>query len=54
MQFSVKVVEGSVVNTTDLLSYLLNNRAQATIHLQLEDAPALEWVRVDDIGFLNF
>lgn len=54
MQFSVKVVEGSVVNTTDLLSYLLNNRANDVITLQLEDAPALECVRVDDIGFLNF
>jgi hypothetical protein len=54
MQFSVKVVEGSVVNTTDLLSYLVINREQTTIHLQLEDAPALECVRMGDIGFLNF
>lgn len=54
MQFSVKVVEGLVVNTADLLSYLMINEEQATIHLQLEDAPALECVRVDDIGFLNF
>ena len=54
MQFSVKVVEGSVVNTTDLLSYLLTNRAQTIIGLQLDDAPALECVRVDDVSFLNF
>jgi len=54
MQFSVKVVEGSVVNMTDLLSYLLNNRKHDIINLQLEDAPALECVRIDDIGFLNF
>jgi len=54
MQFSVKVVEGSVVNTADLMSYLLNNKDQDIINLQLEDAPALECVRVDDIGFLNF
>ena len=54
MQFSVKVVEGSVVNTTDLLSYLLNHREQNIINLQLEDAPALECVRIDDIDFLNF
>lgn len=54
MQFSVKVVEGSVINTADLLSYLLKNKERSSIDLLLEDAPALECVKVDDIGFLNF
>lgn len=54
MQFSVKVVEGSVVNTTDLMSYLLDNKYHDKINLQLEDAPALECVRVGDIGLLIF
>lgn len=54
MQFSVKVVEGSVVNTTDLLCFLQNNSNQHIIELQLEDAPALECVCLDNVSFLSF
>lgn len=53
MQFSVKVVEGSVVNTVDLLDYLQSNSSQSTISLQLEDAPALECIRLGHAGFIE-